>query len=518
VIAPSLLGLTYTDRLATRPSGYLVSVADRSPDAGGPERPRRTAVVVLDGLGDEEALRMRSFERLRARGQCRRTDVGSLPLSRPVYGTLSTGVEQDRGGALINDGTDPHGAESIWQIARESGLTVAAVSEVDWWQQLFPGGFSSYVTAPQATDYFRAAPRADLVLVHPLYIDEAGHEHGAASDAYRTAMERADGELLDFLGTLDLERDLLVVTADHGHTLAGGHGGRQDRVAHVLTCYAGPGVAPRTEIGAMEMTALAPSLSLLLGLRFPAGMRAGDDGLDVLWDLAEPGAFPAEHLSERRRTVERFRAENQARVAGFCPESGGSWAAFYRVARRRRALRALPCLGVLALLLWAHMRGHGRLAGGARGGRFGAAFGVAALGVSWAAAWAVQIAVRGSFDMSSIDNRRGFLWFTILLGAAVSAGVVGLHALVRRSLPALVWDLSLLSLAGTTLCVAHPLVLGWRLDFPIPAPPLFFFPFFSTLFLLGTNAAGLLVCLLVVRRGGSPPRNARSRRRHDLRV
>ncbi len=79
LIAPSFLGLTYTDRLATRPSYYLVSVTDRPLEAGVPRRPRSTAVVVLDGLGNEEALGMRAIERLRERGQCRRTRAGSLP-------------------------------------------------------------------------------------------------------------------------------------------------------------------------------------------------------------------------------------------------------------------------------------------------------------------------------------------------------------------------------------------------------------------------------------------------------
>jgi hypothetical protein len=290
----------------------------------------------------------------------------------------------------------------------------------------------------------------------------------------------------------------VVVTADHGHALTGGHGGRQPRIAQVLTCYAGPGVKHRPEIGTMHMTSLAPSLSLLLGLRFPAGMRAGDDDLDVLYELAEPNAFPTEYLSERRRTVDRFRAENQARVGAWSPTSGGSWTAFYRAARRRQALRALPYLGVLALFLWVHARGHGRLAGEARGGRSGFAFGVIAVVVFAVVAWALQIALRGSFDMSSINNRRSFLTFTIPLGMAVSAGAVGLHVLLRRSLRPLVLDLCLLSLVGTTLCLAHPTVFGWHLAFPVPAPPFFFFPLFATLFLLGTNAAGLLVGLFVL--------------------
>jgi hypothetical protein len=89
----------------------------------------------------------------------------------------------------------------------------------------------------------------------------------------------------------------------------------------------------------------------------------------------------------------------------------------------------------------------------------------------------------------------------------VSAGVAGIHALLSRSLPALVRDWSLVSLATTTLCLAHPLAFGWHLDFPVPAPPFFFFPLFATLFLLGTNAVGLLLGLFVLIRARGSERD-----------
>jgi Type I phosphodiesterase / nucleotide pyrophosphatase len=512
ILVPLGLGLTYTERLATRPAAYLVSVPDRPAPSPEVRRPRRTVLIVFDGLGYEEARGMRAIARLGERGQCRKTDVGSLTLSRPVYGTISTGVEQDRGGALINDSTAPHQAESIWQIARESGLTVAAVSELPWWRELFPGAFTTYLTPPREADYFRLAPPADLLLVHPLYIDETGHASGADSDEYRAAVARADRELLDFSTTLDLDRDLLVVTADHGHALRGGHGGRQDRIAHVLTCYAGPGVAHRAELGAREagpgfgaargpietgtlrVTSLAPSLMLLMGLRFPAGMRAGDDDLDALWEVADATAFPAAYLEERHGAVARFRAENQAQVTRWRPGSGGSWAAFYAASRREQAASALPFAGLLVLLVWIHRRGHRLLSMRAAGGRSGFRFGLVWWVGCGVAAWALQTGLRGSFDMSSIANGSAFIRFTLALGIGVGVGALALHLLLRRSRPALLWDASLLSLVGTTLCLAHPAALGWHVGFPVPAPPLFFFPFFAALFLPAWNGVALLFC------------------------
>ena len=41
------------------------------------------------------------------------------------------------------------------------------------------------------------------------------HLEGAAGDAWRSAVERVDGELLELLETFRWDRDLLVLTADH---------------------------------------------------------------------------------------------------------------------------------------------------------------------------------------------------------------------------------------------------------------------------------------------------------------
>ena len=491
---PLPLGLLYTDRLATRASAYLVPVADSPPPVV--PRPRRTVVVVLDGLGYKEALGLRSATLLKDRGQCWKTNVDPLPMSRAVYAVLSTGVEQDRGGALTNDATVPHAAESLWDIARTAGLQVAAVSELPWWQELFPHGFSTYLRPPRAADYFRLAPSADLTLIHPLYIDETGHLEGAGSPAYAEAVARADRELLGFLGTLELDRDLIVLTADHGHSLTGGHGGAQDRVANVLSCFAGVGVQRRSGLPLVHMTAMGPALTLLLGLHFPTSMRAGDDDLAALWDLADPQHFPAGYLANRRAAVDRFRAANRAQVARWAPRSGGSWTAFYQSVRQQRALAGLGVGLLLALLLIGHSYGHRRLWGRPHHRRR-FLFGLLWLVGCIAAAYALQAGLRGSFDMTSINNRTGFIRFTLTLGVLFSLSTLALHLLLCRSLAALCWDWSVLSVVGTTLCLMQPLLFGWRLDFPVPPPPVFFFPYFAALFLAVQNAVGLLLGLVV---------------------
>lgn len=485
IAVPLALGLGYSERLSTPDGFFRVSVAD------GPfadvRRPRRTALVVFDGLGHEEAEGMRSVARLRAHGQCRRTHVGSPSLSRPVYAVLSTGLEQDRTGARGNDDPRPIAAESVWQIARAAGLKVAAVSELPWWRELFPEGFDEYVIPPRAANYFEWVPQADLQLIHPLYVDETGHESGAASPQYAAAVARADAELMGFLDTLDLSRDLVIVTADHGHALLGGHGGPQDRIAHVLTCHAGVGVRHVALAGTMQSTAIGPSLALLLGLRFPADMRAGEDDLGVLWEIAEPAAFPAGYLEERRAGVERFRAANDAQLRRWRPDSEGRWSRFYGWHRWLQLRAALPFAALLSLLLATQARAHRT--------RGAAAFGLAVVAVFCAVVFGLQVVLRGSFDLSAVSHREQFIGFTVALSVLVTLATIAGHALLRRDLRALMIDLAALSVVGTLLSVAHPLVFGWHPGFPGPPPALLFFPYFAAILLAALNGAGLLLAL-----------------------
>ena len=65
-----------------------------------------------------------------------------------------------------------------------------------------------------------------------------------------------------------------------------------------------------------------------------------------------------------------------------------------------------------------------------------------------ALAWVLQVVLRGSFDMSSVNNRLGFIRFTVAIGIGVTGVAVGVHLLARRSLRALAWDLAMLSLTA----------------------------------------------------------------------
>ena len=446
-----MLGGSWSDRLGDHRGLYLVPVQEPLDPAAraalAPRLPRRTALVLIDGLGVEEASGMSSLASLRARGQCRRTYVGSLTVSQPMYAVVSTGLEADRTGVRNNEPPLlPLQAENLWSIARRAGLTVSGISELSWWERVLPAvgdrpsAFSSYLIRPRAENFFTGAAPGDIQIIHPIYVDEAGHDGGAASEGYRQAVRRADAELAGFARTLDLDRDLLVVTADHGHSLRGGHGGQQPRLAHVLTCYAGRGVRHLDAVGEMKSTSIAPSLALLLGLRFPMHMRAGlrgaepDDDLDVLWQLVDPAAFPPEYLAERRRAVERFREENQRQLTTWTggeseldhllPAAPAGAAAPGPAAARDRGGSAgaaggvapSPGPGVVPLLHTS--RDHGSLRSLAGAGLRSARLWDAALCAAWVVGiylvtWVLIFAVRGSVDATAINKRAPFILFLL---------------------------------------------------------------------------------------------------------
>jgi hypothetical protein len=489
---------TFTRRMAWHEGYALVRVEDRV--ATPPERPRHAVVMLVDGLGEGFSRGMRITSQLARVGQCRRTWVGAVSVSRPVYASLSSGVEPERTGVRVNSPKSPAAVESIWQVARRAGLRVHAVSELDWWGTLFPDGFDGYWLLPRAVDYGAVVPLADLTLVHPIYVDESGHDHGAASTEYADAVRRADAEAERLLARLDLSRDVFVFTADHGHVARGGHGGVQPEVSYVTTCFDGRGVRrvapgdPNLDITSRDV---GPAVAMLLGLRFPAHMRATDDDLDHLESLLDPAAFPAGYLADRRAAVERYRGANGAFVGKLVgAATPASWSSWYAVEARHTNERALIGLAALALLL-------GVAFAGRRFGEWSRALAyVLAVPLAIACVWTL---VRGGYDMTSVNAEDEFVrWafivstsvgvvLAIVLGVAVRSDPMDPRALAAGKAWLETHLAACAVLLGTLL--VHVFAWGWPLGPTLPAPPLYFYPLLTAISVLAASLVGLLVAL-----------------------
>lgn len=475
--------------IAPNHGGYFLVPVEDAVSAAIPTRPRHTVFVMIDGLRRDSAETMRSIERIAARGQCRVSDQGTYTISRPMYALLSTGVEVSRVGVRNNGTVDPVAAESVWHAARQSGLVVGASAHLSWFQELFPDGFDRYRTLEDLDrDVFDVPDLADLQLVAPDYVDEAQHHFGAHSPETRAAVERADRELGRLLDRLDLDKDVVVVTADHGHLEHGGHGGPQPDVRYVLMCVGGLHARVAEGRAPVDGRTTAPLLALLAGVRFPKDMTAVDDGLDALWEMTDFGPDGAAYVADRRAAVERFRVANRAAIArwlGAGTPVTPSWTTLAAREDTRRTIR----IGALVLLVLAvvGIRLHVVRRHGIHRWPASAVWPLVAIGIAWLG----HRVVLGELDFSALNGEARYLRLAALVTLATVFCSIVIHAFVVRRLPRFVFDVTTLLSIFLVFEAGHLLAYGWPLGFPLPSPEARYAPFFFAFVFLGFALAGL---------------------------
>lgn len=488
VVIGYLLGDGYIDRLPNHAGYHLVAVDDRI--EAPTERPRHTVLVVIDGLGHEEAEPLPAFDHMEKVGACVKADVGRLTVSRPVYAVLSTGLEQDRTGSRNNDETSPLAVDSIWQSARRAGLRVTAVSEEPFWRQLFVDGFSDYVELPVDEDYFARAELADLTLIHPIYVDHAGHKNGAGSNEYRAAAQRVSQELLGLFERLDFERDALIVTADHGHALYGGHGASQPRIRLVKTCFVGRGFSKNIPVDPVNARVVAPTLAFVLGVPFPKHMNAVEDDLDDIFEIVDVDTATAAYVADRRAAVARFRQKNAAMLRTLTED--GTWSALYAAGHRRHTIQlaifALLCIVVVVSSMRAR-RLH----------LWEAAASLAWMATTVLVSCAVYAWHRETLDFTSINARAGFLEAAFVTCGASAIVMLAAHRLILKRWRRLAADHTTLVTLAFMGSVAHVVIFGAPMGFPLPNDGLLFFGFLGPIFTvlhgllaIVTNVLGLV--------------------------
>jgi len=477
-LALAAAGYALAERVIPRLSdhrGFYLIVHDDRVDVPIARRPRRAVVVVVDGLRQDEARRLGAVARVRAAGRCAVTDVGLPSVSRPVYAVISSGVEQARTGSRNNDTDTPLAVDSLWERARAAGLRVTYRSELNWWGQLFPRGFDGATVLPAADDLFAAPFADDITLVHPAYVDDASHDPGVGSAVQRAAVARADRELSAALDGLDLARDLVVVTADHGHRDAGGHGGPDAVVTEVLTCFGGAGVRHETAEFRAATTDLAPTLAVLLGVPIPRHAAVRRSPRATVEAVVDRDVVGGPYLDARLHDLARI-----ARI-------GGDWAARDALARRPQRLR-----GGLALLLGALAVGVTPRRAVPRGERWRALGWSAAVVCLYLAAYR---GLSGGLDATSL-NRKHFFVRNVLLAAAAAYGLGALWHRGRGgswgALAAKLWGPLVAAVAANA---AHVATYGWTVGYPMPGPYLYFAPFLMTSFQVTAGVALALFAL-----------------------
>jgi predicted AlkP superfamily pyrophosphatase or phosphodiesterase len=177
-------------------------------------------------------------------------------------------------------------ADSIGTLFRGSFTEVAYAT--------WSGGFPDATALALERDY-------RLVVLLPGAVDACGHQRRMSSRACERATRDVDRYLGAVIARLDLTRDTLIVTADHGHVETGGHGGGERAVMEVPLVMAGAGIALGARLDGPRLIDLAPTVAALLGIPAP---RHGL-GRPLLDALALPAGARALLAREAYARIER---------------------------------------------------------------------------------------------------------------------------------------------------------------------------------------------------------------------
>lgn len=362
-------------------------------DARTPALARRVVLVIIDGLRRDASARMRYLGTLRAAGVDGQATSHYPSWSRPNYVSILTGVPPQASGVRTNRHFTPVALDSLMDRVRAAGLRSASASDASPLPALFlrpvdpaqqrevdevdidvmlgaeeddelrlvpelelrsafddgrytpwPGGL-----VDAARSQLAAGPALQVVLMS--MVDNAGHAEGADSDEYAAAVQVADRTLARILPRVDLAQDAVVITADHGHTGPGGHGGVEPEVLDVPLVLVGAGIRPGAHPEGARLIDVAPTVATLLGLPAP-GHGLGRTLTEVL--TLSPEA------ADVRGAIDATRAgRNQAVVAASREKS-----LLGELAHRSHRLLAIAVVGAALVVVawWLHRKGGVRFA------------------------------------------------------------------------------------------------------------------------------------------------------------
>ncbi|WP_341946283.1 alkaline phosphatase family protein [Microbacterium sp. LWH11-1.2] len=268
----------------------------------------KTLVIGIDGASFDflDDADVPNLDALMARGMVSSSNLYGTPLagtiSGPGWSTIATGVWPDKHNVVDNNFTAPRYDLYPDYLTRiEAAQPERSTAVVATWSPIattvfgpaadsrIQGGNDVGTTAKAVE---AIAGGADDVFVHLDEVDGAGHSTGTNGAAYGQALAKADGEIGQILAAVEArpseEEWTIVVTADHGHTPTGGHGGSSPAERKVFVIAAGPGIEPGVRHD-VKITDVAPTVLSAVGIA--ADPTWALDGTAVP-DLA-PDAFDA---------------------------------------------------------------------------------------------------------------------------------------------------------------------------------------------------------------------------------
>ncbi|MDX1960562.1 MAG: hypothetical protein SFU98_18470 [Leptospiraceae bacterium] len=470
----------FDERFGNNSGYYLVSATEKQVPIPK-DKPKRLIIILVDGLRFDEAKKLNSIKKFK----CSIIDVSPLSMSRPVYTTLSTGVEQDRTGVRNNANELPKNGiaiESIWEVARKNNLEVSLISELTWWKELFPNGFADYKTLPIDKNYFENIELKDITLIHPLYIDEDSHSYGLNSSQYTDSVKRLNLELDKFIDKIDIVNDLIIFTADHGHVLVGGHGGWEEGLTKVPACFLGKGVNLQKENTILSVRLLSPIISIVMGIPIPKNARIDENEIEEIFNLLDEKVYGKEYISNRKSNLEKFSSDIIAAL-------GENWTQLYS---RQTAVNYTKFIALLFLFSFLNFKLNHYTNVSYTYKNYIYIFLFLFILVT------TYIFLRGNFSITSVNTREKFLSFYFPFTAIMIFSGNLINYLVNRSLQTILMNSFLLSQILFIILSTHLFAFGIRIGFPLPLPELLFLPLFSSILGIFNSIFYLIVLLIEV--------------------
>ncbi|MFF3595953.1 alkaline phosphatase family protein [Kitasatospora indigofera] len=279
-----------TATAATVPLALAAGPAQAAPKPGtyknlpNGTKTAKTLVIGIDGTRYDKLL-LADAPRIKALMAAGLTAPSSLyadPLSPTVSGpgwsTIATGVWPDKHGVKENTfaGSRFNTYPSLGKRLETASSATSTLVVSSWnpvADTIFNGGADLRIaesendnrTAADAADYL-AHGNPDATFLHFDQVDEAGHGYGGASSQYLAAIHSVDtlvGQVVDAVKSRPAyasEDWLILVTTDHGHTDAGGHGGNSASERQTFVVADGAGYAPGSIRRDVKVVDIAPTV------------------------------------------------------------------------------------------------------------------------------------------------------------------------------------------------------------------------------------------------------------------
>jgi hypothetical protein len=246
---------------------------------------RRVIIVSIDGLRSDAVLtaQMSNLITMMQNGAFSLGAQTVFPsVTLVAHASMLSGLCPSKHGILWNEYLPERGyveGTNLFDLAHAAGLETVMYIGVDKMRQIVaPPSLDQFVFIDDSDSVLMGSLVAnfpanfDVLFVHLLATDIAGHDAGWMSQHQLNTIRLADSALGMLLAELDARNlrgeTLIIVTSDHGG-LGGGHGTDAREDMTIPWIAAGPGIQPKMLTSLIHTMDTAATAAFALGLSIP---------------------------------------------------------------------------------------------------------------------------------------------------------------------------------------------------------------------------------------------------------